>query len=115
MKKQMKIAIPTDDGLIVRSGFSSSRGFMVATVNSDMIIQQEMRWNLLSEMITSRFGYFYNLNDCDVIIVREVEDSHKKIFKLKNMNIVRTAETEITAAFLHYLKCIPFLLEEESS
>jgi predicted Fe-Mo cluster-binding NifX family protein len=111
MNKRMKIAIPTDDGLIVRTRFSSSRGFMVATVKSGKIIHQEMRWNLLSEMMTSEDGYFYNLADCDIVIVKEVGHVHAQILEIKNITIARTGETEIMAAFLQYLKCIHLLSE----
>jgi len=102
----MKIAIPTDDGSIVRSRFSSSRGFLVATVKSCKIIHQEMRWNLLSEMMTSEDGYFYNLADCDVVIVKEIGPVHEQILENKNITIARTGETELMTALLQYLKCM---------
>ena len=111
MNKKIKIAIPTDDGLMVRSRFSSSRGFFVATVKSGKIIHQELRWNLISEMMTSEEGYFYNLADCDVVIVKEVGSDYSQILETKNITIARTGETEITAAFLQYLKCMPALSE----
>lgn len=107
MKKRIIIAIPTDDGLIVRSRFSSSRGFLVATVKSGKIIHQEMRWNLLSEMMTSKEGYCYNLTDCDVVIIKEIGPAHAQILENKNITIARTGETELMAAFLQYLKCMP--------
>jgi predicted Fe-Mo cluster-binding NifX family protein len=111
MNKRIKIAIPTDDGLIVRPKFCSSRGFLVATVKSGKIIHQELRWNLLSEMITSEHRYFYNLADCDVVIVKEAGSAYVQILETKNITIARTGETEITAAFLQYLKCMPALSE----
>jgi predicted Fe-Mo cluster-binding NifX family protein len=113
MKKRIKIAIPTDDGLIVRSSFSSSRGFMVATVNSGKIVQQEMRWNLLSEMMTSEDRYFYNLADCDIVIVKEIGPAHAQILENKNITIAGTGETELMAAFLQFLKCMPQLSATE--
>ena len=109
MNKKMKIAIPTDDGLNIRTRFSSSRGFMVAKVKSGKIIHKEMRWNLLSEMMTSEDGYFYNLADCDVVIVKEVGPAHAQILESKNITIARTGETDVKAAFLQYLKCMPQL------
>ncbi len=107
----MKIAIPTDDGLIVRTRFSSSRGFIVAKVKSGKIVHQELRWNLLSEMITSEDGYFYNLADCDVVILKEVGPTHTQILEMKNITVARTRETDVTTAFLQYLKCRPKLSE----
>jgi len=107
MKQQIKIAIPTDDGLNVKSSYKNSRGFMVVTVISGKIIHQEMRWNLLSEMMTSEDGCFYNLADCDVVIVNEIGSAKARIFESKNIIIARTGETDLMAAFLKYLKCMP--------
>ena len=84
---------------------------MVATVNSGKIIHREMRWNLLSEMITSEDGYFYNLADCEVVIVKEIGPAHSQILNIKNITIARTCETEIMTAFLQYLKCSHLLSE----
>ena len=103
----MKIAIPTDDGSIVRSRFSSSRGFLVATVKSGKIIHQEMRWNLLSEFLTSEHGFFYNLVDCDVVIVNEIGSGHRELFKTRRKEIIHTDQTEISKAFLDYLDSMP--------
>jgi len=111
MKKRIIIAIPTDDGQIVRTRFSSSRAFLVVKVKSGKIIHQEMRWNLLSQMMTSEDGYFYNLADCNVVIVKDVGPAHAQMLETKNIIVARTGETDVMAAFLHYLKCMPQLSE----
>jgi predicted Fe-Mo cluster-binding NifX family protein len=104
MKKGLKIAIPTDDGLIVRSSFSSSRGFMVATVDSGKIIHQEFRWNLFSEMIISEHGSLYNLCDCDVVIVNEIGECQCQRLKAEKKDVIITVETGINQIFGEYLK-----------
>jgi len=111
MNKKIKIAIPTDDGSIVRSRFSSSRGFLVATVKSGKIIHQEMRWNLISEMMTSEEGYFYNLADCDVVIVNEIGQCQCQRLKAEKKDIIQTVETDIPKAFIKYLDSIPIFLK----
>jgi predicted Fe-Mo cluster-binding NifX family protein len=98
MKKRIKIAIPTDDGLIVRQKFAGSRAFVVATVKAGMIVHQELRWNLLSEILTSEHGFFYNLVDCDVIIINEIGNSHRDLFKVRKKEIVHTDHTKISKA-----------------
>ena len=111
MKNEIKIAIPTDDGMIVRSRFSSARGFMVATINSGQIIHKEIRWNLLSEMITSKDQYFYNLADCDIVLVKEVGPAHARILENRNILIGKTEEPQLMEAFLQYLKRMPQLFK----
>jgi predicted Fe-Mo cluster-binding NifX family protein len=107
----MKIAIPTDDGLIVRQHFKGSRGFVVATMKAGMIVHQEMRWNFLSEIMTSEYGSFYNLVDCDLVMVSEIGNCQRELLKAINKGIVLTDQTEITQAFIDYLDSIPVKIE----
>ncbi len=101
--KTMKIAIPTDDGLIIMPQCRCSRGFQVATVKSGKIINQELRWNLLSEILTSEDGLFYNLCDCDVVIVNEISEKNSENLKAKKKKIVETDETNVAKAFINFL------------
>jgi len=103
MNKRMKIAIPTDDGLIVRQQFRGSRGFLVATIKSGKIVHQELRWNLLSEMIISEYGSLYNLCDCDAIIVKEIGQCQCQRLKAEKKDIIQTIETRINKIFGEYL------------
>ena len=99
----MKIAIPTDDGEIIVSQCRCSRGFIVATVKSGKIIHEELRWNLLSEILTSEEGLFYNLCDCDVVIVNQLSERHRQTLGGKKKKIVLTAETDVKKAFDSFL------------
>jgi predicted Fe-Mo cluster-binding NifX family protein len=103
MHKNMKIAIPTEDGLIVEQQCRCSRGFMVATVKSGKIVHEELRWNLLSEILTSEEGLFYNLCDCDIVIVNQLSERHSENLKAKKKKIVQTDETDISKAFSNFL------------
>jgi len=102
----MKIAVPTDDGEIISKDFSRSRGFVVATVNDSGIIRREMRWNLLSEMMTSESGYLYNLCDCNAVIVKEIGSCHYKRLETEKKKVVRTKDTLVSMAFSNYLEKI---------
>jgi len=99
----MKIAIPTDNGLIVGPQCRCSRGFLVATVKAGKIVRRELRWNLLSEILTSEDGLFYNLCDCDVLIVDQISEAHREHLKTKNKKIVQTDETNVGKAFVNFL------------
>lgn len=109
----MKIAIPTDDGLMIRPTFSKSKGYVVATVKDRDIIHREIRWNLLSEIITSPDGIYYNLHDCHVVLVNEIGPLHDEILRTKNKQVVYTTSATVTKAFMDYLNSIPVLVEEK--
>ena len=102
--KNLKIAIPTDDGETITPDFSRSRGFMVATVNDSKLVRKEMRWNLLSEIMTSEFGSHYNLCDCNAVIVNEIGACHCKRLQAGEKEVIRTDETLVSEAFLKYLQ-----------
>lgn len=99
----MKIAIPTDDGLIVGLQCRCSRAFLVATVKSGKIVRRELRWNLLSEILTSEDGLFYNLCDCDVVIVNQISEANSEHLKAKKKKIIRTEEINVAKAFINFL------------
>ena len=101
--KTMKVAIPTDDGLIIGEQCRCSRAFLVATVKSGKIVHKELRWNLLSEILTSEDGLFYNLCDCDVVIVDQISEAHSENLKSKKKKIIRTDETNVGKAFINFL------------
>ena len=101
--KTMKVAITTDDGMIVGEQCRCSRAFLVATVKSGKIVHQELRWNLLSEILTSEDGLFYNLCDCDVVIVDQISEAHSENLKSKKKKIIRTDETNVGKAFINFL------------
>jgi predicted Fe-Mo cluster-binding NifX family protein len=108
----MKVAIPTDDGFIVREQFRGSRGYIVATVLEGKIIHQELRWNLLSEIMTSEHGFLYNLIDCDVIIIKKSGIINYELLQLKTFKILQTDQLEILNALTNYLESIPGFTEK---
>ncbi len=99
----MKVAIPTNDGQVIGKKFRGSRGFLVTTIESGKIVHQELRWNLLSEMIISEHGSLYNLCDCDAIIVNEIGQCQCQRLKAEKKDIIQTIETRINKVFGEYL------------
>jgi len=98
-----KVALPTDDGLLIGEKFLGSRGFLVATLHSGKIVHQEMRWNLLSEILTSGDGFYYNLMDCDMVIVNSIGSCLSDRLQSMNKEIVQTDQTEIPKALIHFM------------
>ncbi len=103
-RSTQKIAIPSDDGILVGQQFKSSRAFVVATVDDGKILRQELRWNLISEIMTSPHGYYYNLADCNTIIVNEIGEGHTRLLGSINKEVIQTEETLVNNAFLIYLR-----------
>jgi predicted Fe-Mo cluster-binding NifX family protein len=106
MTKKIKIALPSDDGLLVGQRFIASRGFLVATADHGVIVDQEMRWNLISEILTSDLGFFYNLEDCDVVIVNQIGSCNRKRLEALGKEIFRTDQTEASEALAEFLERI---------
>jgi predicted Fe-Mo cluster-binding NifX family protein len=111
----VKIAIPSDDGILVGQKFKSSRAFVVATIDNGEILRQELRWNLISEIMTSPHGYYYNLTDCDAVIVNEIGDGHTKLLGSINKEVFLTEESLVNNAFRVYLKEISMKAEKIKS
>jgi predicted Fe-Mo cluster-binding NifX family protein len=102
----IRVAIPTDDGLMVSQDFLGSRAFIVATVKAGLIVHQDLRWNMLSEILTSEHGCFYNIVDCTVIIVNEIGNCNREFLKSLRKKIVHTDQTLINKAFAEYLDIV---------
>jgi predicted Fe-Mo cluster-binding NifX family protein len=102
----VKIAVPTNDGNLVSPSCCRSRGFIVATVQDGKIVAREMRWNLLSEMMTSGNGLFYNLSDCDVLLLRNPDGGGSQTFASRDITVEATEATEVSDAFRGYLKFV---------
>lgn len=80
--KYNKIAVPTDDGETISENFGTSRAYMVFTTDGSGITEKELRWNLLSEALTSKDGRFYNLCDCNSIIINEDGQCSKCTYRI---------------------------------
>ena len=99
----MKIAIPTNDGDVIYKGFKGSRGFHVTTIEEGKIIHQELRWNLLSRIMTSENGSLYNLDDCDAVIANAIGQCQCTRLKKAQKEIFLTFETQINKVFGEFL------------
>jgi len=104
MSRKFRIAIPSDDGTSIVRNFGESRGFLVITIDKSGIHTQEMRWNLLSEMLTSDLGSHYNLFDCDLIMVDQISNCHCRRLEARKKKILRTNQNSVDYAVDTYLK-----------
>jgi hypothetical protein len=102
----MKIAIPTSDGVNIGENIRSSRGFCVTTIKSSKIVHRELRWNLLSHILTNDEGALYNLHDCDAVIVMSISGCHKQRLTEKNKKVIETTHLLIEEAISGYIKNI---------
>ena len=99
----MKIAIPTDDGLTLATQFNTALAYLVLTVELGEIVHQEKRLNNTNNVSVKEMTTFDMIRDCDVVIVREIGVVPTNILKSQDKEIIRTNETIITSAIMHYL------------
>ncbi|MCX6256359.1 MAG: hypothetical protein NTW49_00420 [Bacteroidia bacterium] len=95
----MKLAIPTDDGLMMTRNFGSAKGFLILTIKSGEITEQQLRWNISGNPGISDD----NITDCDGILVKEIEDKYRQQLNLKNKEIINSDDQIITKAVIHFL------------
>ncbi|MEI7500561.1 MAG: hypothetical protein WCK84_08935 [Bacteroidota bacterium] len=100
----MKIAIPTHDGLNITPIFEQAKGTLVISLQSGEIIQEEMRWNKLSEILNSPEGIFYNVSDCDTLLVNNISERFDKILTEMGKKVYPVKESIITSAFMHFMQ-----------
>ena len=100
----MKIAIPTNDGLTISPDFGQAKGFLVLTLELGEIVKEEMRWNMLSDMLCSSDGLLHPINDCQVALVNDIGPALTRLVTGQKTEIIRTQESIITNAYVHYLE-----------
>jgi len=100
----MKIAIPTDDAIMLSAHVNNPKGYLVLTVEGGEIINEELRWNKLSDILTSDNGIFHNLMDCSAVMVNITSKNIDEYFQAKNIEIITTREVIITKVILDYLE-----------
>ena len=103
MSKILKIAIPSDDGVTVKTSLCSSRGYVVATIISGIIVHQEMRWNLLSEIMTAFDGRYYNLHDCTHVIFHVISERRREILSGKGIEVILTDNDSVNEVLVDFL------------
>jgi hypothetical protein len=99
----MKIAIPTDDGIMLSAYANSPKGYLILTTAGGEIVNEELRWNKLSEILTSENGNMYNLVDCSAIIVGGVTKELQNFLNPRQIEPVTTKEVIITKIIMEYL------------
>ncbi len=99
----MKIAFPTDDGLMIAEEFNQAKGFLILTVELGEIEQQEMRWNTSIDPLQNGFGSFANLDGCDILIVREIPENSRDFLTGKGIEVNRTNELIITKSIIKFI------------
>jgi hypothetical protein len=102
----MKIAIPTNDGLTISPDFGQAKGYLVLTLQLGEIVEEEMRWNRLSDILCSDDGLLHPINDCQVALVNDIGPAFARLVTGQKTEIIRTGETIITNAYVHYLENI---------
>jgi predicted Fe-Mo cluster-binding NifX family protein len=99
----MKIAIPTNDCLMIAPVFETSDEFLILTIMLGEIVEEEIRQRQEPGKIDPD-QIFPQLLDCSLIVVREISESSAQYFRSKSIRIMRTEEEIITSIVVHYLE-----------
>ena len=99
----MKIAIPTDDGIMLSGDARNPQGYLVLTIEFGEISHEELRWNRLSDILTSENGALHNLMDCSYIIVNISSNDLREYLKSTQIEAITTKEVIITKVIMEYL------------
>ncbi|MEI7660924.1 MAG: hypothetical protein WCK34_01940 [Bacteroidota bacterium] len=99
----MKIAIPTEDGIMMSSYAINPRGFLVLSVEGGEITAEELRWNKPGDILTQMNGVFCNLADCNTIIVNVATSDLQEWIKSQQVSVVTTNEVIITKVIMQYM------------
>ena len=99
----MKIAIPTDEGIMMSAYAQNPIGYLVLTVEGGEITGEELRWNKLSDMLTSENGTLHNLTDCSLLMVNIVTPGLQEFLSQTPVVAIATKEVIITRIIMEYL------------
>jgi hypothetical protein len=99
----MKIAIPTDDGIMLSAYAGNPKGYLVLTVEGGEITREELRWNMLSDILTSEDGLLHNLVDCSHVIVNVSSNGLLEYLRSAKLEMITTKEVIITKIIMEYL------------
>jgi predicted Fe-Mo cluster-binding NifX family protein len=99
----MKIAIPTDDGIMLSASVKNPKGYLIFTIKGGEILNEELRWNKLSDVLTPEFGELHNLMDCSRIIVNFASEKIQQFFISNQIEVILTKEVIITRAIMEFL------------
>jgi hypothetical protein len=102
----MKIAIPSNDGLTICPEFGQARGFLVLTSELGEITGEEMRWNISGNPISQNNEFPEPACDCQVVMVNAIGADDRDLLLRNKKEIVHTSEQIITNAWVHYLETI---------
>lgn len=100
----MKIAIPTDDGIFLSAFVKNPKAYLVLTIEGGEIINEELRWNILNEIVTAEKKNPNKLQDCSLMIVNAASNEPGDYLKSDRIEVISSKEVIITKIIMEYLK-----------
>jgi len=100
----MKIAIPTQDGLHLTIDFGKADTFLIVTIQSGEVMDEELRKNRLNTYMEKKKGPLVLISDCTVVLVHKMDTVFCKLLQENHIEYIKTDENLITNAILRYLE-----------
>ena len=99
----MKIAVPTDDGIMISAYAQNPQGYLVLTVDGGEITGEELRWNKPGDFHISAQGSPDALRDCSTLIVNVASPGLPEFLNAIKVDLITTKEVIITRIIMEYL------------
>jgi predicted Fe-Mo cluster-binding NifX family protein len=100
----MKIAIPTDDGLHISARCENAKGFVIAEVERDKILHEELHWKPVPDPGDPRTSALSLINGCKVLIAGDSWENCINLSTHSDVEVVLVKETIITNVLVEYIK-----------
>jgi predicted Fe-Mo cluster-binding NifX family protein len=102
----MKIAIPTEDGLTISTDFSAVKSFLVFTIQFGEVVSEEMFRRENGSSPVCLFEEKGTLADCEKVIVSDITEEQENSFKKLNKEVIWTKEKIILNVVMNWLQVL---------
>jgi hypothetical protein len=98
----MKIAIPTNDGILMAEDPRHTKGYLILTIEGGEVSQETLRWNTPYDQLMAAQGQLDHLKDCSHVI-KHIHSNPFPAEQTGKITFITTAEVIITRIIMEYL------------
>lgn len=100
----MKIAIPTNDGILMAGSFEESKGFLILDIQLGHIQKEELVWKSNGNRLTHPVDDITLISGCSSVITENISEKNTAGLSAKGISLVRSHEQIITNTIINYLE-----------
>ena len=99
----MKIAIPTDDGIMLSGSAKNPKGYLILTLACGEIVSEEVRWNKSACNSCHENNTLDKLKDCSFFIVKKIPNDPDELHLSKSVEVIISKEEIITNIIIEFI------------